>query len=222
MNDPSALRTSSSPQPPRPAEASASLIDRESHFTGSYRTPHDLRIDGRYEGEIECRGTVFVGETAQVNARVLAGNVIIAGQFEGEIACDSRFEILPSGRVAASVSAAVTVVHEGAFYQGELRMFRPGQERPRRPAQPAPEVAPASPSGPPPQGVESWAKAGVKSTGPAPTAGRGRRPGEASPGPAAKEEPDQGADRVAPASAGAPTPATGNGNGRHPLAAEAH
>ena len=48
-----------------------SLIDRESHFTGNYRTPHNLRIDGRYEGEIECHGTVFVGESATVKVRCL-------------------------------------------------------------------------------------------------------------------------------------------------------
>lgn len=216
MNDPSAPRTS--PQPPRPAGASASLIDRESHFTGSYRTPHDLRIDGHYEGEIECRGTVFVGETAQVNARVSAGNVIIAGQFEGEIACDSRFEILPSGRVAASVSAAVTIVHEGAFYQGELRMFRPGQERPRRPASSV--LGAAQPASPAAQPTEEIGSGVPRAGGPTSPPGRGRRPGEASPGPAAKEERDQGADRTAPAVAGAPAP--GTGNGRHPLAAEAH
>ncbi|MER3421821.1 MAG: hypothetical protein C4290_15415, partial [Chloroflexota bacterium] len=159
MNESSALRTSPPSSTPTP---SVSLIDRESHFAGTYRTPHDLRIDGRYEGEIECRGSVFVGETAQVHARVIAGNVIIAGQFEGEIACDNRFEILPSGRVSASVSAAVTVVHEGAFYQGELRMFRPGQERPRRPAQPAAEAAQPSPAAP---ALPGWPKAGERAGG---------------------------------------------------------
>lgn len=112
----------------RPASASPtiSLIDREAAFSGAFRTPGDVRIEGRYDGEIECRGTVYIGETATVNARVTAGGIIIAGQFEGEVLCEGRFEILPAGRVAASVSTSVTVVHEGAFYQGELRMVAPG------------------------------------------------------------------------------------------------
>jgi cytoskeletal protein CcmA (bactofilin family) len=116
-----------------------SLIDRESHFTGTYRTPQDLRIEGRYEGEIECKGTVFVGESATVNARIVAGNVTVAGHCEGEIVCETRFEILRTGRVSGSVSSAVTVVHEGAFYQGELRMARgPGDRTRRDTAAPAP------------------------------------------------------------------------------------
>lgn len=136
-----------------------SLIDRESHFTGTYRTPHDLRIEGHYEGEIVCQGTVFIGETADVNARITAGTVIVAGQCQGEIACDARFEILRTGRVSGTVSAGVTVVHDGAFYQGELRMTRGGNGRlnPRGSAEPnraparqsatvAPEPAPARPA----------------------------------------------------------------------------
>lgn len=117
-----------------------SLIDRESQFTGSYRTPHDLRIEGRYEGDIECKGTVFVGETATVNARIVAGNVTVAGQCEGEIVCEARFEILRTGRVSGSVTSGVTVVHEGAFYQGELRMSRGAGDRARRD-----QVAPPAP-----------------------------------------------------------------------------
>jgi cytoskeletal protein CcmA (bactofilin family) len=125
MNDTTGLRPSFQSSGVARTE---SLIDRESHFTGNYRTPHDLRIDGRYEGDIECRGTVFVGETANVTARVIAGNVTVAGKFEGEVVCETRFEILRTGRVTGSVSSAVTVVHDGAFYQGELRMVRPGAE----------------------------------------------------------------------------------------------
>ena len=34
-------------RPPSEPGRSESLIDRESHFTGTYRTPHDLRIEGR-------------------------------------------------------------------------------------------------------------------------------------------------------------------------------
>lgn len=134
----------------RDVSRAESLIDRESHFTGAYRTPHNLRIEGRYEGEIDCQGTVFIGETAIVSARINAGNVTIAGQCEGEIVCETRFEILPTGRVAGSVAAATTVVHEGAFYQGEVRMTRGSapEQGQRGFAPPAAGRAAAPPAGP--------------------------------------------------------------------------
>lgn len=99
-----------------------SIIDRESNFNGAYVTPNDLLIEGRYEGEIECEGTVTIAQGADVNARIAAGTISVAGRLHGEIACRLRFEILPAGRVDARVLAGTIVVHEGAQYQGELRM----------------------------------------------------------------------------------------------------
>lgn len=129
------------------APPSASLVDRESHFSGNYRTARDLQIEGRFEGDIECKGTVYISESATVAARIMAGSVLIAGQLEGEVVCDSRFEVLPTGRVSAAVSTTVTVVHEGAFYQGDLRMTHKGEApraslTPARPAAPTP-ITPA-------------------------------------------------------------------------------
>ena len=132
----------------------ASLIDQDSHFHGSYRTPHDLQIDGRYDGEIECQGTVYIGESATVNAHIIAGNVTIAGRCEGEIACDARFEILPTGRVSGSITSAVCVIHEGAVYEGELRMTWPSGDSRRpialRAERVEPALRPLTPAVPPP------------------------------------------------------------------------
>ncbi len=151
--------------PAQAAATSQSLIDRESHFTGSYRTPHNLRIDGRYEGDIDCQGTVFVGETAMVAARVIAGNVIIAGQFEGEIAVETRFEVLNTGRVSAPPSPWSTTVpstrascicsaqasaHRCAGQSARRRPRRRPLPPCRRPRRPAPHRHPRAPSRRPP------------------------------------------------------------------------
>ncbi|MGI8552272.1 MAG: bactofilin family protein [Dehalococcoidia bacterium] len=123
-----------------------SFIDRDSHFNGTYTTPNDLHVEGRYEGEIQCEGTLVVAESADVNARIVAGNITVAGRLQGEIGCRSRFEILPTGRVGARVLAGTIVVHEGARYEGELRMrgeetaepaARAGSLRPAAAASPA-------------------------------------------------------------------------------------
>jgi len=99
-----------------------SVIDQECFFEGTFRTPGNMRIEGAYEGAIECQGTLLIAESGQVNARIVAGNLIVAGQFSGEVQCQSRFELLKSGRVSGSVTAQSTVVHDGAFFQGEIRM----------------------------------------------------------------------------------------------------
>ena len=130
-----------------------SVIDHECFFEGTFRTPGNMRIEGAYQGVIECQGTLLIAETGQVKARIAAGNLTIAGQFQGEVQCDARFEILKSGRVSGTVSAKTTVVHEGAFFEGEIRMGggRDGAHElvsppvPRRAMSPEPS-APAVPS----------------------------------------------------------------------------
>lgn len=99
-----------------------SVIDRDSYFEGTYRTPGNMRVEGTYEGVIECQGTLVVAESARVNARIAAGSLTVAGQLEGEAQCGQRFEILRTGRVTGTVVARVTVVHEGAFFEGSLQM----------------------------------------------------------------------------------------------------
>lgn len=100
----------------------ATIIDAQSHFTGNYRSDSDLIIEGNFEGEIECNGTVTVAENATLSATVKARNVIIAGSANGEITCDERFSVRATGEMRGKAQAATLVVEEGAFFEGEFRM----------------------------------------------------------------------------------------------------
>ncbi|NOZ26967.1 MAG: polymer-forming cytoskeletal protein [Chloroflexi bacterium] len=113
--------TMTAPTAERPT--SESLVDRDSHFDGLYRTKHNLRVEGIAEGEIECEGTLTVEKGARVRAKVTARNVTVAGELEGEVTCQDTFQIMPSGQVEATVVARRLIVQEGGFYNGEFRMI---------------------------------------------------------------------------------------------------
>lgn len=102
--------------------ARESLIDAECFFEGTFRTPGNLRIEGGCQGVIECQGTLFIAESGHVNARILAGNLTVAGQLEGEAQCGTRFEMLKTGHVNGSVAASSVVIHDGAYFTGDIRM----------------------------------------------------------------------------------------------------
>jgi len=104
----------------------ATVIDAQSHFTGKYRSDSDLIIEGTFEGEIECNGTVTVAENATLSATVRARNVVIAGSANGEIACDERFTVRATGEMRGKAQAATLAVEEGAFFEGEFRMGNSG------------------------------------------------------------------------------------------------
>ena len=106
---------------PRPG-GRESVIDQECYFEGTFRTPGNMRIEGSYQGVIECQGTLTIAESGQVNARIVAGNFVVAGRFQGDVQCDGRFEVLNTGHVTGMVTAGATVIHDGAFIAGEVRM----------------------------------------------------------------------------------------------------
>ena len=111
---------------PTERPTSESRVDRDSHFNGLFQTKQNLRIEGVAEGEIRCDGTLTIAEGAGVKAKVMANNVTVAGELEGEAVCRDVFQIMPSGKVEATVSAKRLIVNEGGFYSGEFHMIKEG------------------------------------------------------------------------------------------------
>lgn len=110
------------PQAQQDQQESISVIDQYSNFDGTYNSTRDLRIEGQVKGTIECRGTLHIAQGANVNAQVEAENISVAGELEGEVTCRGRLQILPSGRVTGKINTVSLVIHEGAFYEGDMEM----------------------------------------------------------------------------------------------------
>ena len=112
--------------------AALSVVDSGSRFDGTYRSPGDLRVEGEFEGEIQCEGTLTVAASARVSGTISAGNVTVSGRLEGQITCSEKFEIQSSGQVSAGVRAGTVVIREGAFYEGDMRMHVAPEGLPER------------------------------------------------------------------------------------------
>jgi cytoskeletal protein CcmA (bactofilin family) len=110
---------------------SFSVIDRHSVFDGTFQANRDLRIDGEVKGTIECQGTLFVAQGANVNAKIEAENVTVAGDLHGEVNCRGRLQIMPSGRLRGKVNTQTLVINEGAYYEGQLDMANPDARLPQ-------------------------------------------------------------------------------------------
>ncbi len=60
-------------------------IAPNAEFKGLLHLRGPARIDGRIDGEVIAAGTVWIGETGRVRARVEAEEVVVAGELEGEV-----------------------------------------------------------------------------------------------------------------------------------------
>jgi len=88
-------------------------------FTG----PVNLRLNGDFEGDLEARGVLIIGEKANVKAKTVKGDSItISGRVEGDIICSKRLELTASARVIGNVETPILVMAEGALLRGDCQM----------------------------------------------------------------------------------------------------
>jgi cytoskeletal protein CcmA (bactofilin family) len=103
----------------------SSVVSFGSCWQGNLKIDGSVRVDGEVSGEIEARETVYVAESAKVDAKIRAARVIIAGDIQGEVNCSDRLEVMPTGRVRAQLTTRTLTVFEGAFIEGQVHMTRP-------------------------------------------------------------------------------------------------
>ena len=78
----------------------------------------DYQIRGKFNGDIQTKGTLTIAMGGDVHADVQVGNAIIEGKLHGTIRADGKVELRSTGYVRGNVFAKTIVVHEGAALLG--------------------------------------------------------------------------------------------------------
>jgi len=100
------------------------IIDIETGMQGNmkFNGPINLRISGSFEGELETKGTLIIGENANVKVGAIRGeNIKIEGKVRGNITC-GRLELASTARLVGNVEASSLVINEGAILKGKCLM----------------------------------------------------------------------------------------------------
>ena len=101
------------------------VINIEAGMEGSlkFNSPINLRISGKFEGELETKGVLIIVEKADVKAKTIKGdNITIEGKVKGDIISSKRLELSATARVIGNVEAPILVIQEGAMLKGDCSM----------------------------------------------------------------------------------------------------
>ena len=120
------------------------FLGPDSFFDGKVCFSGEVRIDGRFRGEVEAEGMLIVGEAAVVEARISVGGLIVHGKVVGDIEVKERVEVGPTGRLAGTLTTPRMHVHEGAQLEVKVRMSAPHKEVARASLQVSPTAPPPS------------------------------------------------------------------------------
>ncbi|MBW4081404.1 polymer-forming cytoskeletal protein [Paenibacillus sp. S150] len=105
-----------------PVKATDSLIGHGGTLEGKVHCDTNLRIEGNFTGEINCLGTVTVGEQGTARSSIKAQDIIIAGKVYGDVIAGQRLTLTGTGRLHGNIVAGSLNIMEGSVLNGSVAM----------------------------------------------------------------------------------------------------
>ena len=114
-----------------------------------------LRFDGEFDGEIQTKDTLIIGETGKVKAGIQAGSVFNFGKMDGNVKAEFKLQLYATSHLNGNIEAPVIMMEEGAHFEGACKM-------PPKPANMPTTPQPSVKKEPPPKQTADIPKADVK------------------------------------------------------------
>ncbi|MGB2705397.1 MAG: polymer-forming cytoskeletal protein [Candidatus Omnitrophota bacterium] len=99
-------------------------VDASMQGTLTFKDPVNLRINGNFEGKLETKGKLTIGEHAVVNADINGENIVIAGRVNGDINALGSLRLIAPACVVGDIKTPVLSIEEGAVLEGYCNMLR--------------------------------------------------------------------------------------------------
>ena len=100
---------------------SISRISAGTVIKGEILSPTDIRIDGTFEGRIQSKGRVVVGETAVIKADIVCENVDLWGKVEGNLFVKNTLSLKEGCTVTGNLHIRRLSVELGATFNGNCK-----------------------------------------------------------------------------------------------------
>lgn len=102
------------------------ILDVDASMQGNltFREAVNLRINGKFEGNLETKGNLTVSENAIVSANITGDNIIIGGKVKGKVIARERLTLLPTAFFQGEMIPAKLNVAEGAILEGKCSMLQ--------------------------------------------------------------------------------------------------
>jgi cytoskeletal protein CcmA (bactofilin family) len=115
--NPAAIPSSTAPRPQ--VVAKESLIASDLTIEGKIEGSGNVRIAGKFKGDVNVQGDLTIEHGAKLTGGVRARRVVIAGELEGNIEGAQQVELQQGGVLAGDVKCGTMTVASGARMRGQ-------------------------------------------------------------------------------------------------------
>ena len=102
---------------------SISRISAGTIIKGEIISPNDIRIDGTFEGKVQTKGRVVIGETAHIKGDVICENIDLWGKVEGNLYVKDTLALMDGCCVNGNLNTKRLSVELGSVFNGNCRMI---------------------------------------------------------------------------------------------------
>jgi len=102
---------------------SISRISSDTIIKGEILSPYDIRIDGTFEGKVQTKGRVVVGETAFVKGDIICENIDLWGKVDGNLFVKDTLSLMEGCSVNGNLNVRRLSVELGSTFNGNCRMI---------------------------------------------------------------------------------------------------
>lgn len=101
------------------------ILDVDASMQGTliFKDSVNLRINGRFEGVLNTKGNLMIGEQATVNADITGEAIIVAGKVSGNITALKSLKLIAPAHVAGDLRTPLLSIAEGAIFDGNSKML---------------------------------------------------------------------------------------------------
>jgi len=105
-----------------PSEEVITILGKDTEFKGNLKSDQTVKIEGRFEGEIEVKGGVIIGESAKLSANIRAKQITISGELHGNAMAEEKLILTKSGKLYGDITTKVLDISAGALFLGRCFM----------------------------------------------------------------------------------------------------
>src|SRR5271163_2229312 len=108
------------PTPKTATEGGESVIAANLSIEGKIEGSGNVRMAGRFKGDVRIDGNFSIEHGAHLTGQVLAGIVVVGGELQGNIESAKRVDVQESGVIVGDVKAGSITVAAGSRMRGHV------------------------------------------------------------------------------------------------------
>ncbi len=103
-------------------------IGAGSIFHGRLHVTGTIRIEGKFQGDIQTDGDVIIGPTGQAKTDIVTSKVVVAGTFIGNIQATEEVYVAQTGKVLGSITTPKLTLEPGVVTSGNVTITQDQSE----------------------------------------------------------------------------------------------